>query len=125
MNRKKSEFNTEELLGVIINGIQEVKGNQITVLDLRQIPQAVSDYFVVCHGSSTTQVEAIGNSVIRETLKVYNESPWRKEGTTNAEWVLLDYFNIVLHVFHEEARLKYGLEELWADAEIKKVEYRA
>lgn len=121
MTRKNKENNTEKLLGAIVDGILEVKGEDINCLDLRKIDHAIADYFVICHGNSHTQVDAIAKSVERETEKQLNESPWHKEGLNNAEWVLLDYSNIVVHVFYKEARPFYSLEELWADAELRNV----
>jgi len=113
--------NTEKLVQVITDGINEVKGEDITILDLRSIPHAIADYFIVCHGNSHTQVDAIARSVERETEMKLDESPWHKEGLKNAEWALLDYFDVVVHIFHKDLRGFYGLEELWADAEIKEV----
>lgn len=110
------------LLEVVIDGIREVKGHDIVSLDLRAIPHAITDYFVVCHGNSHTQVDAISRSVERETEKRLNESPWHKEGLRGAEWVLLDYSDIVVHIFHRDARPFYGLEDLWADAKANRYE---
>lgn len=108
-------------MDAVIDGIQEIKGEEINVIDLRGIPHAIADYFIVCHGNSHTQVDAIARSVERETEKQLDESPWHKEGLNNAEWVLLDYTDVVVHVFYKEARAFYGLEDLWADAHITEV----
>lgn len=121
MTKKKALDSTEQLVDVITDGILEVKGEEITCLDLRNIEHAIADFFVVCHGNSHTQVDAIARSVERETEMKLDESPWHKEGLNNAEWVLLDYSDVVVHIFHKDARPFYGLEELWADAEIKEV----
>ena len=110
------------LLGAVINGLQEVKGKQITILDLRQIPHAVAGWFVVAHGTSRTQVEALAESVEKLTAKEADEKPWGKQGLRNGEWAILDYCDIVVHVFHEEARSRYALEELWGDANIETIE---
>lgn len=107
------------LLSAVIDGLQEVKGKQITILDLRQIPHAVAGWFVVAHGTSRTQVEALANSVERVTAEKVDEKPWGKQGLRNGEWAILDYSDIVVHVFHEEARHRYALEELWGDANIE------
>lgn len=123
--KKLKTATTEHLLEVIVNAIQDVKGEDIRSLDLRNITHAVSDYFVVCHGNSSTQVQAIARRIEEETEKTLNDSPWNTEGVQNAEWILLDYSDIVVHVFHRDAREFYGLEELWADAEVKEYEYRA
>jgi ribosome-associated protein len=111
----------EELTSVIIHGIQEKKGKEILSLDMRNVKNAVADFFVVCHGDSRPQVEAIARSVEEEVYRKLKEDPFHKEGKENAEWVLIDYFNVVVHVFLKEKREFYGIERLWADAEIKMV----
>ncbi|HTI60338.1 ribosome silencing factor [Mucilaginibacter sp.] len=102
-----------------IYGIQEKKGNDIVRLDLRNIFSSVSDYFVICHAESTTQVKAIANSVEEEIFKATQQEPWRKEGLEYGEWILLDYVDVVIHVFRTDKREFYGVEDLWGDAEIK------
>lgn len=104
------------LVDAVIKGIQEVKGREIVHLDLRDIPNAVCDHFVVCHGDSDTQVEAITRSVLEGVRKQAGEKPWHTEGERNAEWVLLDYVDVVVHIFHRDKRGFYALEELWGDA---------
>jgi ribosome-associated protein len=106
---------------IAVEGIQEKKGKDIVSLDLRNIKNAVTDYFIVCHGESRTQVEAIARSVEEEIFRKTGENPWHREGFENAEWILLDYINIVVHIFQQEKRDFYGIERLWADAEIKKL----
>ena len=108
-------------MDAVIDGILEVKGQEITVLDLRKLDHAIADFFVICHGNSHTQVDAIARSVEKETEKQVNESPLHKEGMNNAEWILLDYSDIVVHAFHKDARPFYSLEQLWADADITEV----
>lgn len=102
-----------------IFGIQEKKGNDIVRLDLRNIFSSVSDYFVICHADSTTQVKAIANSVEEEIFKATQQEPWRKEGLEYGEWILLDYVDVVVHIFRTDKREFYGVEDLWGDAEIK------
>jgi ribosome-associated protein len=102
-----------------IFGIQEKKGNDIVRLDLRNIFSSVSDYFVICHADSTTQVKAIANSVEDEIFKATQQEPWRKEGLEYGEWILLDYIDVVVHIFRTDKREFYGVEDLWGDAEIK------
>jgi ribosome-associated protein len=102
-----------------IFGIQEKKGNDIVRLDLRNIFSSVSDYFVICHADSTTQVKAIANSVEEEIFKATQQDPWRKEGLEYGEWILLDYVDVVVHIFRTDKREFYGVEDLWGDAEIK------
>lgn len=120
---KKKATDSEKLVDTIIHGIQEVKGNDIVCMDLRELPSAVTDFFIVCHGDSTTQVDAIASSVGKETSKKMKEKPWHIEGTGNSEWILLDYVSVVVHVFYREAREFYNLEALWADAKIKEISY--
>jgi len=110
------------LLNAVIHGLQEVKGKEITILDLREIAHAVAGWFVVVHGTSRTQVEALASSVEKETATQLDEKPWGKQGLRNGEWAILDYSDIVVHVFHEEARQRYALEELWGDANIETLE---
>jgi ribosome-associated protein len=102
-----------------IFGIQEKKGNEIVRLDLRNINSSVSDYFVICHADSSTQVKAIANSIEEEIFKVTQQEPWRKEGLEYGEWILLDYIDVVVHIFRTDKREFYGVEDLWGDAEIK------
>jgi len=102
-----------------IFGIQEKKGNDIVRLDLRNIFSSVSDYFVICHADSSTQVKAIANSVEDEIFKATQQEPWRKEGLEYGEWILLDYIDVVIHIFRTDKREYYGVEDLWGDAEIK------
>lgn len=101
----------------IILGIQEKKGKQISIMDLSGIENCMSKYFVICHGTSKPHVEAISESV-DEFMRQVGEKPINKEGHTNAEWILMDYFDIVVHIFQEPVRQFYKLEELWADADI-------
>src|SRR5579872_284278 len=96
-----------------IHGIQEKKGNDIVRLDLRNIFSSVTDYFVVCHADSSTQVRAIANSVEEEIFKATQQEPWRKEGLQFGEWILLDYVDVVIHIFRTDKREFYGVEDLW------------
>lgn len=114
----KKTVSTDVLLTNIIKGIEEVKGNDIEILDLRAIDTAVCDYFVICNGTSNTQVNAIVNSVQKIVSKELKDKPWHIEGTENAEWVLMDYVSIVVHVFQKEIREYYNIEGLWGDAKI-------
>jgi ribosome-associated protein len=118
----KNTVSTDVLLTNIIKGIEEVKGNDIDILDLRAIDTAVCDYFVICNGSSNTQVNAIVNSVQKIVSKELKDKPWHVEGTDNAEWVLMDYVSIVVHVFQKEIREYYNIEGLWGDAKITSLE---
>lgn len=118
----KKSASTDVLLTHIIKGIEEVKGNDIDILDLREIDTAVCDYFVICNGSSNTQVNAIVNSVQKLVSKELKDKPWHIEGTDNAEWVLMDYVSIVVHVFQKQIREYYNIEGLWGDAKITTLE---
>jgi len=124
MSKSVSEKDALELTDVIIKGMQEVKGKEIICMDLREVNNSICDFFVVCHGDSSTQVEAIADSIAEETRKSLGEKPWHREGINNAEWILLDYVNVVAHVFYNESREFYNLEALWADAKISKIEYQ-
>ncbi len=122
MGKALEEANSTLLSEVVIKGIQETKGHDIACLDLREISNAVCDYFIVCHGDSSTQVDAIANSVLHEVHEATGEKPWHKEGYQNSEWILLDYTNVVVHVFYKPKREFYRLEELWADAKVTNIE---
>lgn len=117
MVKKKTANLSTYLSEIAIHGIQEKKGNDIVRLDLRELNSAVADFFVVCNADSTTQVKSIADSVEDEIYKETKVTPWRKEGQDNAEWIILDYFDIVVHIFRTEKRDFYGIEDLWGDAE--------
>ena len=99
MKKKSREANTEQLVQEIINGLREKKGKDIVTLDLRKIDTSVTDFFVLCTGDSNTHVNALAGSVEEEVRKAIKDKPWHIEGTTNGEWVLLDYVNVVVHIF--------------------------
>ena len=120
MKRKIDE--TEILLSSIIEGIHEKKGRNVLKIDLRKLDSRIADFFVVCHASSSSQVSAICDSVEEMARKEAGEKPLRIEGLENCFWVLIDYGNIVVHIFIEEYRNFYNLESLWADAKIEVVE---
>jgi ribosome-associated protein len=104
---------------VIVHGIQEKKGNEIVRLDLRNIHSSIADFFVICHAESSTQVKAIANSVEDEVYKALKQEPIRKEGLQYGEWILLDYGDVVVHIFKTDKRQYYAIEDLWGDAEFK------
>ncbi|MCG8578096.1 MAG: ribosome silencing factor [Flavobacteriales bacterium] len=114
---EEKDVSTKILIDSIIDGIQDIKGKDIVVLDLSHLPNAVTDYFIICSGDSNTQVEGICNSVLKKTSKELKEKPWHKEGMNNSEWILLDYVNVVVHIFYRNIREFYNLEDLWADAQ--------
>lgn len=115
---KSTEMPSTELSKIVVKGMQEKKGQDIVVMDLRKVKNAFTDYFVICSGGSDTQIDAIGESIDYEVFKALNENPFHKEGKENKEWILLDYVNVVAHVFKKEKRDFFRLEELWGDAEI-------
>lgn len=117
MVKKKTANLSTYLSEIAVHGIQEKKGHDIVRLDLRELNSSVSDYFIVCNADSSTQVKAIADSVEDEIFKSTQTHPWRKEGLDNAEWIILDYFDIVIHIFRTEKRDFYGIEDLWGDAE--------
>lgn len=112
---------TDQLITVILKGIEDVKGQDIDILDLREIENTVCDYFVICNGTSNTQVNAIVNSVQKVVSKELKDKPWHVEGTDNGEWVLIDYVNIVVHVFQKHIREYYDIEGLWGDAKVTSI----
>lgn len=117
----KKSVNNDALLANIIKGIEEVKGNDIDILDLREIDNSACDYFVICNGTSNTQVNAIVSSIQKTVSKELHDKPWHVEGSENAEWVLMDYVNIVVHVFQTHIREYYNIESLWGDAKITSI----
>ena len=120
MTKKKSS--ADQLITTIIAGIEEVKGKDITILDLREIENTVCDYFIVCEGTSNTQVNAIVNSIQKQVSKTLRDKPWHIEGEKNAEWILMDYVNVVVHIFQKQVREYYDIESLWGDAKTTQIE---
>ncbi len=118
MAKRTKKANSAVIADAIIKGIQEKKGNEIVCLNLQGIENAVCDYFIICHGDSSTQVEAIARSIEEFVNKRTGQHPWHSEGKENAEWVLIDYVDVVVHIFQREMREFYNLEALWADAEV-------
>jgi ribosome-associated protein len=118
----KVNINADQLITTIIGGIEEVKGKEIIILDLREIENTVCDYFIICEGTSNTQVNAIVNSIQKQVSKTLKDKPWHIEGSENAEWVLMDYVNVVVHVFQKHIREYYDIESLWGDAKTTQIE---
>lgn len=116
-----SPTETNGLLASIVDGMQEKKAKNITILDLHKIENRIADYFVICDADSSTHVDAIADSIEEVVLKQANEKPYHSEGQQNSEWILLDYINIVAHVFLKETREYYNVEGLWGDAEIRTI----
>lgn len=119
MSIKKTEaLSSTRLSEHVAQGMLEKKASDVVILDLRDIKHAVADYFVICSGNSDTQIDAISDSVEEEVHKLTKQNPWKREGKQNKEWILIDYVDVVAHVFNKEKRSFYGLEELWADARV-------
>ena len=102
-----------------INGIEEKKGSEIACLNLKKISNSPCDYFIICEGNSRTHVQAIAGSVEEYVKKETGSRPWHVEGLQNAEWVLMDYVDVVVHIFQPHFRQHFGLEDMWADAMVK------
>lgn len=109
------KLNSEELCNAIVKGMQDNKAEDIVVIDLRKIENSVTDFFVIASGNSQTQIDGIADAVVRSTRKELQEKPWHQEGKNNTQWVLLDYVNVVAHIFQKDVREYYELEDLWAD----------
>ena len=119
---QKSNASADELIALILQGIEDVKGHNINLLDLREIENTVCDYFIICNGTSNTHVNAIVGSIQKTVSKTIKDKPWHIEGEDNAEWVLMDYVNVVVHVFQKQIREFYDIEGLWGDAKFTTVE---
>jgi ribosome-associated protein len=119
---KKRSDGTEVLVNSVVKGIYEKKGLNVLKIDLRKLENRITDYFVICHGNSGTQVDSISYSVEETVRKEIGEKPLHREGLENCFWVLIDYGDVIVHVFQEEYRNFYSLESLWADANIEKME---
>ncbi len=118
MTKDLLNYDTAILVKTINNAILEKKGEDILNLNLTKIENAVAKHFIICHGNSEVQVKTIADNVERMVKKNTNESPWGKEGFNNSEWILLDFSDVVVHIFRNDIREFYKLEKLWADAEI-------
>lgn len=108
-----------KIIKAIINAIQQKKGENIVSLDLRKIPEAVADFFIVCEATSTVQIRGIADFIESHVKDTLNEVPYRHEGHSGMHWVLIDYVNVVVHVMQPETRKFYKLEEMWSDAEVE------
>lgn len=119
---QKGKASADELIALILQGIEDVKGHDINLLDLREIENTVCDYFIICNGTSNTHVNAIVGSIQKTVSKTSKDKPWHVEGEENAEWVLMDYVNVVVHVFQKQIRDFYDIEGLWGDAKFTTIE---
>lgn len=119
----KKEVSSEQLITNIIAGIEKVKGSDIVLMDLRHIENNVCDYFILCSGSSNTQVNAISSSIQKVVSQAEGHAkPWHVEGESNAQWILIDYVDVVVHVFQKPIREHYDIEGLWGDAHFTNIE---
>ena len=116
------EFSGEELCNLVVHGMLEKKATNIMVMDLRHVKNSITDFFVICSGNTDTQIAAIADSVDEEVHKASGINPWHQEGRQNREWILLDYVDVVVHVFRKDRRKFYDLESLWGDADVKIIE---
>lgn len=119
MSKKKNSELSNKLAEVVVLGMQEKKGNEIVKLDMREINATISDYFVICHADSNVQVNAIAQSVEHEVYKAFGQEPWHKEGQGNGEWILIDFVDVVVHIFKTDIRSRYRMEDLWGDAKVE------
>ena len=112
---------SKKLVQIIGEGLLEKQANDITVLDVHHLT-TLTDSFVVCHASTDTQIKALADSVVKTTKEQLNEKPWQQEGRDARRWVILDYVNVVVHIFRKDLREHYALERIWNDANITKIE---
>ncbi len=117
MRVRHQSDNVEALVATVVEAMDSMKGKEIVTLDLRETGTAVTDYFVICHANSKTQVDAIAEKIVDEVREKEGVKPYHMEGRDNTEWILIDFVDVVVHVFLQSARKFYQLEELWADAE--------
>jgi ribosome-associated protein len=118
--RKRNTIEDPALLAeTIIEGMHELKASDVVSLSLKKLKDPVTDYFIICHGESKTQVLAIADKIMEKTAAELQIKSWRTEGFENAQWIILDYIDVVVHIFQRESRFFYDLESLWADSEIR------
>jgi len=118
----EKDLTSTQLSELIVHGMLEKKAEEVVIMDLRKVKTAVTDYFVICSGNSDTQIDAISESIEEQVRKGADQKPWKREGSDQREWILIDYVDVVVHVFNKEKRRFYGLEELWGDAHIQRLE---
>ena len=123
--KKSTVTDSEILLDIVIKGLENVKAHEIAVIDLREIHNSIASYFIVSHGNSHTQVAALAASVEKIVFETLEEKPLSVQGLRTGVWTIVDYFDIVVHVFHKDARSRFALEELWGDATVTKHQYAA
>lgn len=119
MVKKREVLKAEPLVNCIVDAILDKKGKEVMSLEIGKLPNAICDYFIICHADSTTQVHAIAENIEVKVREMFDEKVWKSAGYDNSIWVLLDFVNVVVHVFQTEWRGFYKIEELWADAQAK------
>lgn len=119
---QEKDFDAQQLVKTIAEAIKEKQGVDLVKLDFTHIPNTVSSYFLICHTDSGVQMQSIAAFIERKVRSELGARPFSSEGLSNLEWVLLDYVDVVVHIFNEQTREFYNLEELWADAEITKLD---
>jgi len=117
MRVRHQSDNAEQIVATVVEAMDSVKGKEIVTLDLRETGTAVTDYFVICHANSKVQVEAIADKVVDQVRDQLGVKPYHIEGKDNTEWILVDFVDVVVHIFLQSARSYYQIESLWADAE--------
>jgi ribosome-associated protein len=122
MPRKKAKNPVDVLSEAVAEALLDKKAKDPVVLDFKKLDSSLFDSFIICHGTSRTQVEALADGVIKDVKKKTGLNPYHREGFENAEWILIDYGDIIVHIFQESKRDFYNLEQLWADAEIIKID---
>lgn len=122
MNKNNNLASSEKLSEIVVKGMQEKKASDIVVMDLREVKNAIADFFVICSGNSDTQLDAIADSIDEQVSKELQQNPWHQEGKNTKEWMLIDYVDVVAHIFKKDKRQYYSLEDLWGDAKIQEIE---
>ena len=108
-----------QLKETIVEGLKDGKAKDVLCIDMRNVNGSICDYFIIAHGDSATHIDGVNRSVYKRCVKDLNEKPWKEEGKGNCEWILMDYVNVVAHIFYKETRSIYNIEELWGDAPVK------
>ncbi|MBW7867695.1 MAG: ribosome silencing factor [Brumimicrobium sp.] len=122
VKKTNKDTDSQKLCEVIVEEMQNKNSEDIVIIDLREIENAITDFFIIGSGNSTTQVDGIADAIVRGTRKQLKEKPWHEEGKNNSQWILLDYVNVVVHIFHKDVRGYYELEDLWADGKKRHIE---
>lgn len=122
MTAQQKKVDSFKIAQQVVEALQEKKGIDITLLDLRHIGNSISDYFIICSGNSDTQIGALTDSVEKDLKEKFGQTPWKKEGLQQKNWIILDYIDVVVHVFMKNTRSFYDLENLWGDAKVTRYE---